>query len=100
MAPFSAVLRLFAPGNDQDMATSERIFVQAIRRYGARRGIDVDVRSGGWLIAMRRGEINRFAFGYDVGLNSAIAHRLASDKSATSEALSLAGVPCIPHHLF
>jgi glutathione synthase/RimK-type ligase-like ATP-grasp enzyme len=82
------------------MASSERIFVQAIRSYGARHGIEVDVRSGGWLIAMRRGEMRRFAFGYDIGLNSAIAHRLANDKSATAEALSLARVPCIPHHLF
>lgn len=82
------------------MASSERIFVQAIRRYGARHGIDVDVRADGWLIAMRRGGMRRFAFGYDIGLNSAIAHRLANDKSATAEALSLAGVPCIPHHLF
>jgi glutathione synthase/RimK-type ligase-like ATP-grasp enzyme len=49
---------------------------------------------------MRRGEMRRFAFGYDIGLNSAIAHRLANDKSATSEALSLASVPSIPHHLF
>lgn len=81
-------------------ATGERIFVQAIRRYAARHGIDVDVRASGWLIAMRRGEIRRFAFGYDIGLNSAIAHRLANDKSATAEALSLADVPCIPHHLF
>jgi glutathione synthase/RimK-type ligase-like ATP-grasp enzyme len=82
------------------MASGERIFVQAIRRYCANHGIAVDVRSGGWLIAMRRGEIRRFAFGYDIGLNGAIAHRLASDKSATAEALALAGVPCIPHHLF
>ncbi|WP_441238904.1 ATP-grasp domain-containing protein [Bradyrhizobium sp. 930_D9_N1_4] len=82
------------------MASSERTFVQAIRRYGARHGIDVDVRAGGWLIAMRRGNEHRFAFGYDIGLNSAIAHRLANDKSATAEALTLAGVPCIAHHLF
>ena len=27
------------------MASGERIFVQAIRRYGARHGIDVDVRA-------------------------------------------------------
>lgn len=82
------------------MASGERIFVQAIRTYGARHGIDVDVRASGWLIAMRRGEMRRFAFGYDIGLNSAVAHRLANDKSATAEALSLAGVPCIAHHLF
>ena len=82
------------------MPSSERIFVQAIRRYCAGYGIAVDIRAGGWLIAMRRGEQRRFAFGYDIGLNSAIAHRLANDKSATAEALSLEGVPCIPHHLF
>lgn len=82
------------------MAGGERIFVQAIRRYCARHGIAVDVRADGWLIAMRRGDVRRFAFGYDIGLNSAIAHRLANDKSATAEALALAGVPCIPHHLF
>ncbi|MGY8704344.1 RimK-like protein [Bradyrhizobium sp. 18BD] len=82
------------------MASSERIFVQAIRRYCAGHGIAVDVRAGGWLIAMRRGEERRFAFGYDIGLNSAIAHRLANDKSATAEALALQDVASIPHHLF
>ncbi|KJC42861.1 RimK-like protein [Bradyrhizobium sp. LTSP849] len=82
------------------MASSERIFVQAIRRYCADHGIAVDIRAGGWLIAMRRGEERRFAFGYDIGLNSAIAHRLANDKSATAEALALECVPCIPHDLF
>ncbi|MBR0984700.1 ATP-grasp domain-containing protein [Bradyrhizobium liaoningense] len=81
-------------------ASDERIFVQAIRRYCAGHGIAVDVRADGWLIAMRRGDERRFAFGYDIGLNSAIAHRLANDKSATSEALALERVPCIPHHLF
>jgi glutathione synthase/RimK-type ligase-like ATP-grasp enzyme len=82
------------------MAGGERIFVQAIRRYCAAHDIAVEIRSGGWLIAMRRGDERHFAFGYDIGLNSAIAHRLANDKSATAEALSLQGVPCIPHHLF
>ncbi|MFT4118758.1 ATP-grasp domain-containing protein [Bradyrhizobium sp.] len=82
------------------MAGSERIFLQAIRRYCAGHGIAVEIRSGGWLIAMRRGATCRFAFGYDIGLNSAIAHRLANDKSAAGEALSLAQVPCVPHHLF
>lgn len=80
--------------------TGERIFVQAIRRYCAEHGIAVAVRAGGWLVAMRRGNERRLAFGYDIGLNSAIAHRLANDKSATSEVLTLERVPCIPHHLF
>jgi glutathione synthase/RimK-type ligase-like ATP-grasp enzyme len=83
-----------------DLAGGERIFVQAIRRYCADHGIAVDVRADGWLIAMRRGQVRRFAFGYDIGLNSAIAHRLANDKSATAEVLRLERVPCIPHQLF
>ena len=82
------------------MPSGERIFVTAIRRYCARHDIVVDVRAGGWLIAMRRGAQTRFAFGYDIGINSAIAHRLANDKSAAAEVLALAGLPCIPHHLF
>jgi glutathione synthase/RimK-type ligase-like ATP-grasp enzyme len=82
------------------MANGERIFVQAIKRYCAHHGIALEVRADGWLLAMRRGEQRRFAFGYDIGLNSAIAHRLANDKSATAEVLALEGVPCIPHRLF
>lgn len=82
------------------MSGSERIFVQAVRRYCAEHGIAIDVRASGWLIAMRRNEKRHFAFGYDIGLNSAIAHRLANDKSATAEALTLERVPCIAHHLF
>jgi len=100
LAPFPAFGAWNAEKTTQTMASGERIFVQAIRRYCARRRIAVNARSGGWLIAMRRGGTRHFAFGYDIGLNSAIAHRLANDKSATAEALTLEGVPCIPHHLF
>jgi glutathione synthase/RimK-type ligase-like ATP-grasp enzyme len=82
------------------MASGERIFVQAIRRYCATHGIALDVRAGGWLLAMRSRAKRHFAFGYDIGLNSAIAHRLANDKSATAEVLALEGVPCVPHRLF
>jgi glutathione synthase/RimK-type ligase-like ATP-grasp enzyme len=82
------------------MPNGPRIFVEAIKRYCAARDIDIDIRSDGWLIIMRRGEQQRFALGYDIGLNSAIAHRLANDKSATAEVLALAGVACIPHHFF
>ncbi len=82
------------------MPERERAFVRAIWHYCARRGIAIDVRADGWLVAMVSGEQRRFAFGYDIGLNSAIAHRLANDKSATSEVLALAAVPHVPHRLF
>ena len=82
------------------MLNSQRIFVDAITRYCAKRAIAVDVRADGWLIVMRRGARQRFAFGYDVGLNSAVAHRIANDKSATAEVLRISGIACVPHALF
>src|SRR6202012_3040953 len=82
------------------MLNSRRTFVEAIRRYGASHGISVEMKSDGWLIVMQRGDIRRCAFGYDIGLNSAVAHRLANDKAAAAEMLAVSGVPCIPHTLF
>ena len=82
------------------MLNSQRIFVDAVKRYCSDRGIAVEIRSQGWLIVMRRERQTRFTLGYDVGLNSAMAHRIANDKSATAEVLAISGVACIPHTLF
>jgi glutathione synthase/RimK-type ligase-like ATP-grasp enzyme len=82
------------------MLISQRIFVDAVTGYCAKRAIAVDVRADGWLIVMQHGARQRFAFGYDVGLNSAVAHRIANDKSATAEVLRISGIACVPHALF
>lgn len=82
------------------MINSQRAFVSAIKKYCNRHGIVVEMRSQGWLVSMQRGTERRFAFGYDLGLNSAVAHRIASDKAATSEVLEICGIPCIKHTLF
>jgi glutathione synthase/RimK-type ligase-like ATP-grasp enzyme len=82
------------------MSDSQRIFVDAIVRYCRAHGIACEVKSQGWLVVMQRGERRHFAFGYDIGLNGAMAHRIANDKSATAEVLSLSGIACVPHTLF
>jgi glutathione synthase/RimK-type ligase-like ATP-grasp enzyme len=82
------------------MLNSQRIFVDAVKRYCSDHGIAVEIRSQGWLVVMRHERKTRFTFGYDVGLNSAMAHRIANDKSATAEVLALSGIACIPHALF
>jgi glutathione synthase/RimK-type ligase-like ATP-grasp enzyme len=88
-------------GNDDSVVlTSQRIFLDAIKKYCLAHGIAIEVRSGGWLVIMQRGAQRHLAFGYDLGLNNASAHQVASDKAATAETLALAGVPCIPHILF
>jgi glutathione synthase/RimK-type ligase-like ATP-grasp enzyme len=82
------------------MLNSQRIFVEALRRYCAERDIAIDVRSDGWLIVMQRGDVRRRTFGYDIGLNNAVAHRIANDKAATADILAMADVACVPHTLF
>jgi glutathione synthase/RimK-type ligase-like ATP-grasp enzyme len=81
------------------MLNSRRTFVDTVKRYCAGHGITVESRSQGWLLILQRGAKRHFAFGYDLGLNSAIAHRIASDKAATAEILRFCGVPCVPHTL-
>ena len=80
--------------------TSQRIFLESVKKYCLAHNIAIEARSGGWLLVMQRGSQRRVAIGYDVGLNSAAAHLTASDKAAAAETLKLAGVPCIPHTLF
>lgn len=82
------------------MLNSQRAFVTFVEAYCARHGIKVEVRSTGWLIVMQRGTERRFAYGYDLGLNSSVTHRIANDKAATSEILASFGIPCVPHDVF
>ena len=82
------------------MASPQRVFVDAVQRYGERHAITVDVRSDGWLIVMQKGDRRHLVFGYDVGLNSAVARGVANDKAATAEILAQSGIACVPHALF
>src|ERR1700760_4833165 len=82
------------------MSGSNRIFVDAITKYCAGHGIACEVKSQGWLIVMTRDDTRYFALGYDLGLNSAISHRIASDKAATSDILAMSGIACIAHTQF
>ena len=81
------------------MLNSRRTFVDAVKQYCADHGIAVESRSQGWLLILQRGSERHFAFGYDLGLNSAMAHRIANDKAATAEVLQFCRIPCVPHTL-
>jgi glutathione synthase/RimK-type ligase-like ATP-grasp enzyme len=82
------------------MANSQRVFVNAVQKYCAEHGIAVETRSQGWLMVMRKGPRRHLTFGYDVGLNSAVTHRIANDKAATAELLEMNGIACVPHAFF
>src|SRR6195952_4683441 len=82
------------------MINGERAFVSAVRKYCASHGIDVELKGQGCLIALRAGQNGGFAFGFDLGLNSAVAHRIANYKAATADVLEICGIPCVPHTAF
>jgi glutathione synthase/RimK-type ligase-like ATP-grasp enzyme len=82
------------------MQSSQRVFVNAVQKYCAEHGIAVETRPEGWLMVMRKGPRRHLAYGYDLGLNSAVTHRIASDKAATAELLEMNGIACIPHAFF
>jgi glutathione synthase/RimK-type ligase-like ATP-grasp enzyme len=82
------------------MLNSQRSFVDAVKKYCAAHEIAVEVRAQGWLMVMQKGSKRRFAYGYDLGLNGAVTHRIANDKAATAEILGHAGIAHVPHTLF
>jgi glutathione synthase/RimK-type ligase-like ATP-grasp enzyme len=82
------------------MPSSQRVFVNAVQKYCAEHGIAVETRSQGWLMAMQKGARRHLVYGYDLGLNSAVTHRIANDKAATSELLEINGIACVPHAFF
>ena len=82
------------------MVNGERAFVTAVKKYCAGHDIEIELKAEGWLIAMKRGSRRHFAFGYDLGLNSAVAHRIANDKAATADVLGICGIAHVPHTAF
>jgi glutathione synthase/RimK-type ligase-like ATP-grasp enzyme len=82
------------------MPSSQRVFVSAVQKYCAEHGIALETRSQGWLMVMQRGPRRHLVHGYDVGLNSAVTHRIASDKAATAELLEMHRIACVPHAFF
>jgi glutathione synthase/RimK-type ligase-like ATP-grasp enzyme len=79
------------------MINGQRLLVEVIKRYCVERGIALDIRADGWLLVLDRASHRHLVLGYDLGLNSSVAHRIASDKSATAELLALSGIACVPH---
>jgi glutathione synthase/RimK-type ligase-like ATP-grasp enzyme len=51
-------------------------------------------------MVMQQGPRRLLAYGYDLGLNSAVTHRIANDKAATAELLEMNGIACVPHAFF
>jgi glutathione synthase/RimK-type ligase-like ATP-grasp enzyme len=84
---------------------SERALARILRELAAEHGFTVDSLGQGWILRIQgkglTGEpLVRHVYGYGFDLNPAATHLIANDKAATSDLLTAAGVPCVPHALF
>ena len=85
------------------MKNSDRHIVGSIARYAAQRGLKLDRHSHDWILQLTRGgaePLTHTIFGYDLGLNTSSAHRLANDKSAAFDVLNQHNVPAVEHRVF
>jgi glutathione synthase/RimK-type ligase-like ATP-grasp enzyme len=82
------------------IANHERAMVRQLRTAAHQRGISVESLCDGWILRFSRGGRTVFVYGYTFDLNLAASHQVVCDKSATSEVLTAAGVPCVPHIVY
>ena len=82
------------------MQNAERFMIAAIRDAAGRLGVEFSLHSDAWLIRLERAGLVRHVIGYDCGLNTSAAAKVAIDKAATSAVLARAGVAHVPHHIF
>jgi ribosomal protein S6--L-glutamate ligase len=78
----------------------ERQLVKIIREICTERGFLFEALSYGWVIRSQKDERTALIIGNTFSLNSSVASRLCSDKSATSAVLHSAGIPVVEHELY
>jgi glutathione synthase/RimK-type ligase-like ATP-grasp enzyme len=77
-----------------------RLLVESLSRYAAARGLTLGRHSHDWILTLTGDGRTRLVHGYDLGVNTSAAAKVASDKSATHDVLAAAGVPSVPHRVF
>ncbi len=89
---------------DASTVSTNAVMEEVVRAVCETRGIAVESFCQGWVLRLSRGEGEardvRFTYGFSLGLNSASAHQLATDKSATAGVLARERIPVVAHELF
>ena len=79
---------------------NQRELIASLREICARRGIEIAAFSGDWVLCLKKGERRAYVFGYDFGINSAVAKMICKDKTATSDLLRFHDIAHIEHRIF
>ena len=83
------------------MKNSDRFLLQELRAFARDNGLQLEEYCHHWAHKLTNPKTGKssFIFGYDLGLNSSSVAQICRDKVATSEILSAAGIPVVPHRL-
>lgn len=76
-----------------------RFLVDAVRSYAEQNTIKFELFSGDWIIRLQKGDVVKYLFGNDFGVNNTSALALCNDKSATYQVLTREGVPALEHRI-
>lgn len=85
--------------NEADYVTGKRTILEAIENLDAQGLLDYKLYADGWLISLSSTNIKHFVYMYGFDINSQASASIASDKVATYELLSEAGIKAVPHYL-
>ncbi|MFG0252692.1 MAG: hypothetical protein ACF8NJ_07470 [Phycisphaerales bacterium JB038] len=80
--------------------TDARILHRLCEDIARAQGLEMQSLCEGWVIRLRRGDVQRHIYAHNFELNSAVARNIASDKAATAGVLAASDIPCIEHQLF
>jgi glutathione synthase/RimK-type ligase-like ATP-grasp enzyme len=82
------------------MKNATRSIARYLQQFADRNDISLTPMSDNWIFLLEKNGTRHVVFGYDIGLNSSTADRVANDKAATYEILKLSGVPALPHLVY
>ena len=78
---------------------SSRIIVNIIKNYCENNNISLELLSSEWILKLTKNNIIKYIHGYQFDLNSSATMLLCNDKSAISDVLIAAQIPCVKHDL-
>lgn len=78
----------------------ERNYVRILKEICKENGIELESFSYEWIFKLCKGNKTGYIFGYQFDLNSGVSQSICADKSATSDVLISAKIPCVTHTFF
>eukprot|EP01121_Diplochlamys_sp_Union-15-3_P018804 TRINITY_DN6927_c0_g2_i3.p1 TRINITY_DN6927_c0_g2~~TRINITY_DN6927_c0_g2_i3.p1 ORF type:complete len:330 (-),score=51.44 TRINITY_DN6927_c0_g2_i3:9-962(-) len=78
----------------------QRFIVQLLSEIAPSLGISLTKLSDDWVLVLKKGNVNRYIYGYTFPFNDSAASNICNDKVAAYLILQHHGIPCVEHVLF